>query len=158
VPRTAAGIARGALHLRRNLAVRSADCETRCTHAVAGHWPERRLLGRGNAMRARTYAQVMRTIANTDSLTAVRSADVGLADLHIARAFAADGMQDSARVWAAAAQTALRVGAGRGTYLRARPRHCRERCGRRLRIASGHKRTVSTHGIPDRNHRGPNLP
>ncbi|MCC6243868.1 MAG: serine/threonine protein kinase [Gemmatimonadaceae bacterium] len=77
------------------------------------------LLSRGNAERARTYARVMRTIADTDSLTGTRSADVGLADLYIARAFAAQGQRDSARVWAAAAQTALRVGAG--------PRHATTR-------------------------------
>ena len=72
------------------------------------------LLSRGNAERARSYAQVMRQIANTDSLTATRSADVGLADLYLARAFAALSMRDSARVWATAATTALRVGAGAG--------------------------------------------
>lgn len=77
------------------------------------------LLSRGNAERARTYAQVMRTIADTDSLTGTRSADVGLADLYIARAFSAQGQRDSARVWALAAQTALRVGAG--------PRHATTR-------------------------------
>lgn len=72
------------------------------------------LLDRGNAERARIYAQVMRQIANTDSLTTTRSADVGLADLYLARSFAAEGMRDSARVWAAAAATALRTGAGAG--------------------------------------------
>ncbi len=70
------------------------------------------LLSRGNAERARTYAQVMRQIANTDSLTATQSADVGLANLYLARAFAAQRMPDSARVWASAARTALRAGAG----------------------------------------------
>jgi hypothetical protein len=70
------------------------------------------LLSGGNAERARTYAQVMRQIADTDSLTATRSADVGLADLYLARAFAALSMPDSARVWASAARTALRAGAG----------------------------------------------
>lgn len=72
------------------------------------------LLGQGASERARTYARVMRTIANTDSLTATQSADVGLANLYLARSFAAQGMRDSARVWAAAATTALRVGAGAG--------------------------------------------
>jgi len=56
----------------------------------------------------------MRTIADTDSLTATRSAGVGLADLYLARSFAAQGMNDSARVWATAATTALRVGTGAG--------------------------------------------
>ena len=70
------------------------------------------LLSQGTVERARTYARVMRGIANTDSLTATRSADVGLADLYLARTFAAQGMRDSARVWAIAAQTALRAGAG----------------------------------------------
>lgn len=70
------------------------------------------LLSQGNAERARMYARVMRGIANTDSLTATRSADVGLADLYLARTFAVQGMTDSARVWASAAQTALRAGAG----------------------------------------------
>ena len=70
------------------------------------------LLSRGNAERARTYAQVMRQIANTDSLTATQSADVGLANLYLAQAFAAQRMPDSARVWASAARTALRAGAG----------------------------------------------
>ncbi len=72
------------------------------------------LLSQGAAERARTYARVMRSIADTDSLTATRSADVGLADLYLARSFAAQGMRDSARVWAAAATTALRAGAGAG--------------------------------------------
>ena len=70
------------------------------------------LLSRGNAERARSYAQVMRQIANTDSLNPTRSANVGLADLYLARSFAVQGMRDSARVWATAATTALRAGAG----------------------------------------------
>ncbi|MCC6245273.1 MAG: hypothetical protein IT353_20695, partial [Gemmatimonadaceae bacterium] len=70
------------------------------------------LLSQGRADRARTFATVMRQIANTDSLTAVQSADVGLANLYLARAFAALSMPDSARMWAQAAHTALRVGAG----------------------------------------------
>lgn len=72
------------------------------------------LLSRGNAERARSSAQVMRQIANTDSLTATRSADVGLADLYLAQAFAALSMPDSARVWATAVTTALRAGASAG--------------------------------------------
>jgi eukaryotic-like serine/threonine-protein kinase len=70
------------------------------------------LLSQGASERALTCARVMRRIANTDSLTATRSADVGLANLYLARAFNAQGMRDSARFWASAAQTALRVGAG----------------------------------------------
>ena len=70
------------------------------------------LLSQRAPERAVTYARLMRVIANTDSLTGTRSADVGLADLYLAHAFAAQGMRDSARVWALAAQTALRVGAG----------------------------------------------
>ncbi len=70
------------------------------------------LLSQRSAERAANYARLMRRIADTDSLTATRSADVGLADLYLARAFAAQGMRDSARVWATAAATALRVGAG----------------------------------------------
>lgn len=70
------------------------------------------LLSQGRAERARTFATVMRQIANTDSITTTQSADVGLANLYLARAFAALSMPDSARVWARAAHTALRVGAG----------------------------------------------
>ncbi len=70
------------------------------------------LLSQGSAERARIYAKVMRGIANTDSLTAIQSADVGLANLYLARAFAGLSMPDSARVWAGAAQKALRSGAG----------------------------------------------
>ena len=70
------------------------------------------LLSQRAPERARTYALLMRRIADTDSLTATRSADVGLANLYMAQAFALQGMRDSARVWANAAQTALRFGAG----------------------------------------------
>ncbi len=70
------------------------------------------LLSQQMPERAMTYARIMRRIADTDSLTGTRSADVGLANLYLAHAFAAQGMRDSARVWALAAQTALRVGAG----------------------------------------------
>lgn len=72
------------------------------------------LLSQGASERARTYARVMRAIADTDSLTGTQSADVGLADLYLARSFAAQGMRDSARTWATAATTALRAGAGAG--------------------------------------------
>jgi eukaryotic-like serine/threonine-protein kinase len=70
------------------------------------------LLSQRAPQRAEVYARLMRGIANTDSLTALRSADVGLADLYLARAFEALGQRDSARVRAAAAQVALRAGAG----------------------------------------------
>ena len=82
------------------------------------------LLSQGNPERARSYALVMRQIANTDSITATQSADVGLADLYLARAYAALRMPDSARIWASAAQTALRAGAG--------PRHSTTREAERL--------------------------
>jgi len=56
------------------------------------------LLSQRAPERAGTYARLMHRIADTDSLTGTRSADVGLADLYLARAFAAQGMRDSALV------------------------------------------------------------
>jgi hypothetical protein len=70
------------------------------------------LLSQGATDRAATYARLMRGIADIDSLTTTRSADVGLADLYLARAFAAGGSRDSARVRARAARVALGAGAG----------------------------------------------
>jgi serine/threonine-protein kinase len=62
--------------------------------------------------RALEHARVLRRLALTDSLAAIRSADVGEADLLAARAHARLGAADSARHYAKSAITALTVGAG----------------------------------------------
>jgi hypothetical protein len=67
--------------------------------------------------RALEHARVLRTLALTDSLAALRSADVGEADLLAARAHARLGAADSARRHAQSALTALTVGAGAGHRL-----------------------------------------
>ena len=64
--------------------------------------------------RALEHAHVLRSLALTDSLAALRSADVGEADLLAARAHLKLGAADSARRHAHAALTALMVGAGAG--------------------------------------------
>jgi tetratricopeptide (TPR) repeat protein len=69
-------------------------------------------LGRGRWLEALGLARSLRDIDTIDSLAAVRSADVGLANLLIAQAFSGLGREDSALAYARAALTALSAGAG----------------------------------------------
>ncbi|HYC34087.1 MAG TPA: protein kinase [Gemmatimonadales bacterium] len=69
-------------------------------------------LARGRPARALEHARALRELVKADSLTEVRSADVGRARLFSARAFAMMGAADSARAHARAAVTALTVGLG----------------------------------------------
>ena len=69
-------------------------------------------LGQGRWAEALQKARVLRQIDLVDSLAATRSADVGQADLLIARAYAGLGRVDSAAVYGRAALAALTAGAG----------------------------------------------
>jgi serine/threonine-protein kinase len=70
------------------------------------------VLGQKRSAEALTLARSLRDIDLVDSLAATRSADVGLADLLIARAYVGLGRQDSALTYARAAVVALTAGAG----------------------------------------------
>jgi serine/threonine-protein kinase len=69
-------------------------------------------LAQGRWAEALQRAYALRQIDLVDSLAATRSADVGQADLLIARAYAGVGSVDSAALYAKAALTALTAGAG----------------------------------------------
>jgi serine/threonine protein kinase/tetratricopeptide (TPR) repeat protein len=69
-------------------------------------------LGRGQPAEALAFARSLRQISMVDSLAAVRSADVGQADLLAARAFVGMGRPDSATAYAQTALVALTAGAG----------------------------------------------
>jgi eukaryotic-like serine/threonine-protein kinase len=73
------------------------------------------VLGQGRPAEALDLARSLRDMDLVDSLAATRSADVGLADLFIARAYLGLGRQDSALTYARAALTALTAGAGPGS-------------------------------------------
>ncbi|HET8649771.1 MAG TPA: protein kinase [Gemmatimonadales bacterium] len=69
-------------------------------------------LSRGQAAEALASVQQLRELELSDSLVEFRSADRGQANLLAARAFAAQGVPDSARHYVRAAVTALAIGAG----------------------------------------------
>jgi tetratricopeptide (TPR) repeat protein len=69
-------------------------------------------LGQGSAGTALELALALRRLDLVDSLAAVRSADVGQADLLVARAYHALGRPDSALAYARAGATALTAGLG----------------------------------------------
>jgi hypothetical protein len=70
------------------------------------------VLGQGRPAEALALARSLRDIDLVDSLAATRTADVGLADLFLARAYVGLGRQDSALTYAPAALAALTAGAG----------------------------------------------
>lgn len=76
-------------------------------------------LGQGRAREALELALALREIDLVDSLAASRSADVGQANLHVARAYLALGLRDSALAYARDGAAAIDAGAGRSSPLAA---------------------------------------
>jgi serine/threonine-protein kinase len=74
-------------------------------------------LGRGGAREALELALALRRLDLVDSLAAVRSADVGQADLLVAQAYLALGRRDSALAYARGAATALATELGASSTL-----------------------------------------
>jgi hypothetical protein len=74
-------------------------------------------LGQNRALEALGLALALRQLDLVDSLAAIRSADVGQADLLAARAYLALGLRDSALVYAREGATALAAGLGASSPL-----------------------------------------